>query len=136
MPKSALSSYAKLRDDLEADWFVINDYDPSAANKMVNGTQMTLTWHANDLKVSHNDQVEIDKFSQFLHDKYEKPDQGLMLTHHEGKVHDYLWIDLDYLERKKLKASMIKYIDKIFKGFSEDIGSPVADPAADHLFTI
>ncbi len=31
---------------------------------------------------------------------------------------------------------MIKYIAKIFKGFSEEIGSPVADLAADHLFTI
>ena len=31
---------------------------------------------------------------------------------------------------------MIKYIDKIFKGFSEDIGSPAADPAAAHLFTV
>ena len=51
-------------------------------------------------------------------------------------MHDYLGIDLDYLERKKLKVSMIKYIDKIFKGFSEEIGSPAADPAADHLFTV
>ncbi len=59
-----------------------------------------------------------------------------MLTKHEGKVHDYIEIDLDYSERKKPKLSMIKYIDKIFKGFSEDIGSPVADPAADHLFKV
>ena len=59
-----------------------------------------------------------------------------MLTHHKGKVHDYLGIDLDYLERKKLKVSMIKYINKIFEGFSEEIGSPAADPAADHLFKV
>ncbi len=59
-----------------------------------------------------------------------------MLTHHEGKVHNYLGIDLDYLERKNLKALMIKYINKIFKDFSKEIGSPAADPAADHLFTI
>ena len=31
---------------------------------------------------------------------------------------------------------MIKYIDKIFKGFSEDIGTPAADPAAKHLFQV
>ncbi len=60
----------------------------------------------------------------------------LMLTHHKGKVHDYLGIDLDSMEKKKLKVSMIKYINKIFKGFSEEIGSPMADPAADHIFTI
>ena len=136
MLKSALWFYEKLRDDLEADGFTINDYDPCVANKMVNGNQMTVTWHVDDLKVSHREQAEIDIFAQFLRDTYEKPEQGLMLTHHKGKVHDYLGIDLDYSERKKLKVSMIKYIDKIFKGFSEDIGSPVADPAAAHLFTI
>ncbi len=59
-----------------------------------------------------------------------------MLTHHAVKVHDYLGIDMDYLERKKLKVSMIKYIDNIFNGFLEEVGSHVADPATEHLFTI
>ncbi len=59
-----------------------------------------------------------------------------MLTHHEGKVHDYLWTNLDYSERKKLKVSMIKYVNKIFNGFLEETGSPIADPVADDLFTI
>ena len=104
MLKSALWFYEKLRDDIEADGFTINEYDPCVANKMVNGNQMTVTWHVDDLKVSHREQAEIDKFSQFLRDKYEKPEQGLMLTYHKGKVHDYLGIDLDYSERKKLKA--------------------------------
>ncbi len=72
MLKSALWFYEKLRDDLEADGFVINDYDPSVANKIVNGTQMTVTWHVDDLKVSHKDQAEINNFAQFLRDKYEK----------------------------------------------------------------
>ena len=58
----------------------------------------------------------------------------MFLTYHKGKIHDYLGIDLDYSERKKLKVSMIKYIDKIFKDFSEDIVTPAADPAAKHLF--
>ena len=30
--------------------------------------------------------------------------------------------------------SIIKYIDMIFKGFSEEIGTPVADPAAKWIF--
>ncbi len=59
-----------------------------------------------------------------------------MLTHHEGRVYYYIRIDLDYSERKKLKVLMIKYTDKIFKGFSEETGSPMADPAAAHLFTV
>ena len=63
MLKSALWFYEKLRKDLESDGFVINDYDPCVANKMVNRTQMTLTWHVDDLKVSHKDQLAINDFA-------------------------------------------------------------------------
>ena len=31
---------------------------------------------------------------------------------------------------------MIKYINKIFKDFSEDLGTPAADPAMKHLFQV
>ncbi len=31
---------------------------------------------------------------------------------------------------------MIKYLDKIFKGFLEDIVTPVADPTAKYLFQV
>ncbi len=55
MLKSDLWFFEKLRDDLEADGFVINDYDLCVANKMVNGTQMTVTWHIDNLKISHKD---------------------------------------------------------------------------------
>ena len=59
-----------------------------------------------------------------------------MLTYHCGKAHDYLGIDEDYLDRKKLNVSMINYIGMIFNGFSEQIVSPLADPVTDHLFTV
>ena len=42
MLKSALWFYKKFRADLEADRFIMNDYDPYVANKIVNGTQMTV----------------------------------------------------------------------------------------------
>ena len=35
--------------------FKINPYDPCVLNKMVNGHQMTIYWHVDDLKVSHKD---------------------------------------------------------------------------------
>ena len=133
---SALLFYNKLVADLKAYGFVVNPYDPCVANNTTGDLQMTVTWHVDDLKVSHKDQTAIDDFAKWLRGKYERKDQDLFLTHHEGKVHDYLGIDLDYSEKKKLKVSMIKYIDKIFKGFSEDIGTPVADPAASHLFQV
>jgi len=36
------------------DWgFIINPYDRCVANKTVNGSQCTVLWHVDDLKISH-----------------------------------------------------------------------------------
>ena len=60
--KSALDFYNKLRKDLENVGFKINPYDPCVANKMVNGKQITVIWHVDDLKVSHVDPKQNTKF--------------------------------------------------------------------------
>ena len=49
MLKSALWFYEKLRKDLEAYGFKVNPYDPCVANADINGSQMTVTWHVDDL---------------------------------------------------------------------------------------
>ena len=51
--QAALLFYEKLAADLVADGFKINPYDPCVANKIINGTQMTVIWHVDDLKISH-----------------------------------------------------------------------------------
>ena len=58
--KSVIWFYKKLRADLKTNGFIVNDYDTYVANKIVNGTQMTVTWHMDDLKVSHKGQSAID----------------------------------------------------------------------------
>ena len=45
--------YKKLLRDLEKEGFEVNPYDPCVANKIVDGKQLTVTWHVDDLKVSH-----------------------------------------------------------------------------------
>jgi hypothetical protein len=45
MLQSSLLFYKKLKKDLEDTGFIINPYDPCVANRLVNGTQQTLTWH-------------------------------------------------------------------------------------------
>ena len=59
---ASLIWYRKLKADLEKKGFKINPYDPCVANKMVNGKQMTVIWHVDDLKVSHVDPKENTKF--------------------------------------------------------------------------
>ena len=47
--RSALLFYKKLAGELVNMGFEINPYDPCVANKMVNGSQMTVTWHVDEL---------------------------------------------------------------------------------------
>jgi hypothetical protein len=48
MMKSALLFHRKLVSELGEMGFEINPYDPCVANKMVNGTQITIRWHVDD----------------------------------------------------------------------------------------
>jgi hypothetical protein len=82
--RSALLFYLKLVKDLRAYGFELNEYDPCVANKMVNGTQMTVCWHVDDLKASHKEEGELAKLVMYLKGMY-----GDRLSVHEGDVHDY-----------------------------------------------
>ena len=53
MMKSTLLLYRKLVSELREMGYVINPYDPYVANKMINGTQMTIRRHVDDLMISH-----------------------------------------------------------------------------------
>jgi hypothetical protein len=82
--RAALLFYWKLRADLEEFGFKFNDYDPCVANKMIIGKQMTVTFHVDDLKISHEDNSELTKMIIWLGKKY-----GNKLVVHRGDVHDY-----------------------------------------------
>jgi hypothetical protein len=53
--RSALLFYQKLMGVLESQGFDLNPYDPCVANKMVAEKQLSLTWHVDDIKMSHKD---------------------------------------------------------------------------------
>ena len=76
----ALLFYKKLRADLENVGFEVNPYDPCVANKMINGSQMTVTWHVDDFKISHKESDEVTKFITELGKLYDND-----LTVHRGK---------------------------------------------------
>eukprot|EP00956_Cyclotella_meneghiniana_P028301 scaffold65295_cov71-Cyclotella_meneghiniana.AAC.14 len=129
--RSALLFYLKLVKDLTDFGFTMNPYDPCVANKMVNGKQLTVAWHVDDLKVSHEEMPVIDELVKYLADKY-----GENLAVHKGDVHDYLGVDHDYSEKGVVKLSMINHLEKIFSDFPEEIGKGVSTPASDHLFEV
>ena len=59
--KSALLFYRKLVSEIVSPGFKLNpyDHDPCVANMIVNGKQMTITWHVDNLKISHVDEMEV-----------------------------------------------------------------------------
>ena len=51
--------WEKLRAKLAKDWgFVLNRYNSCVVNKKVDGKQLTMAWHVDDQKVSHEDMRE------------------------------------------------------------------------------
>ena len=71
MIKSPLLFYRKLRKDLQGIGFEINPYDICVANKLVNGLQLTVTFHVDDLKASHQETTVVDEFIEWVRLKYE-----------------------------------------------------------------
>ena len=54
---------------------------------------MTVVWHVDDLKVSHMDAEEVEKFIQQMEETFGK-DTPLPVS--RGQVHDYLGMTLDF----------------------------------------
>ena len=53
--KAALLFYQNFVNNLKSIGFELNPYDPCVANKIVDGAQLTVVWHVDDLKVIHVD---------------------------------------------------------------------------------
>ena len=63
---SGMLFYSMLTKALLRYRFELNPYDPCVANKMVNGEQLTICWHVDDLKSSHINPKANDEFGNGL----------------------------------------------------------------------
>jgi len=79
-------------------------------NKMINGTQMTIRWHVDDLMISHVSQYEIMKVVQGIKDIY-----GENLVETVGTVHDYLGMMFDYSFASEVRINMWDYLRNVIK---------------------
>ena len=80
-----------LSSDLRNKGFVINPYDPCVEKKRVNGKQMMVTCHVDDLNISHVKSSKVTRIIEWLESQY-----GNMHIS-RGEVYNYLAIYLDYL---------------------------------------
>ena len=70
--KAALLFYLKFVKNLKSIGFLLNPYDPCVAIKIVDGAQLTVVWHVDDLKVSHMDAGGVTRISMWLQKTYER----------------------------------------------------------------
>ena len=100
---------------MEEMGFEVNPYDPCAANMMVDGGQITVCWHVDDLKISHRDEAIVSEFAMALAKEF-----GPKTTISRGKIHDYLGMDLDFGTCPgTIIISMIRYLQKAIDEFPE-----------------
>ena len=135
MLQSSLLYYKKFWKDLEEIGFKINPYDPCVANRMINGTQHTITWHVDDLKSSHKDPKVNDKFLSWLKTKYASDKIGEIRAI-RGNKHDYLGMTLDFQIPGVVMLDMSFYIKKMIEEFPEKLTGKVKCPWNKNLFKV
>ena len=72
----------------------MNDYDLCTFNKMVNGEQLTVQFHVDDLKASYKEQKVLDGLLSDLRTEFGQEGE---LTETKGLIHEYLGITINYL---------------------------------------
>ena len=138
--KAALLYYQRFVKDLKSIGFTINPYDPCVANKTVQGKQLTVVWHVDDLKVSHVNPAVVTQMADWLKKTYQRlfEDGTGEMSIARGKVHECLGMTLDFTVPGEVKITMIPCVKEIVKLFSEYDKSEktAATPAAEHLFKV
>ena len=90
--KAALLFYLTFVESLTSIGFVINPYDSCIANKVVDRHQLTVVWHVDDLKISHQNENVVTRMITWIRKTYELilDDRTGTMTVHRGRVHEYL----------------------------------------------
>ena len=102
--------YCKLTKALLSYGFELNPYDPCVANKMVNGEQLAICWHVDNLKSSHINPKVNDQFLQWIKYMFRQLSEVKMT---QGPLHDYLGITLDYSVPGQVSIDMSRYVEKM-----------------------
>jgi hypothetical protein len=102
-------------------------------NKTVAGTQLTVTWHVDDLKVSHVQTTVVDQFIADMEGEFGKETP---LNQSRGKVHDYLGMTLDFSNPGEVTVTMIDYIKSVLHYAPKEMRGSAATPAANHLLEV
>ena len=92
-----------------------------------------ITWHVDDLKMSHVDPRVLDAFLEDLNQVFGNESPVVV---HKGPRHDYLGITLYCSTPGKVIVDMKQYIDKRLSEAPPDIEGVAQTPTGEHLFKV
>ena len=96
--------------------FEINPYDLCMANKTVDGSQLTVCWYVDDLKISHANEERVKELVSQIEAMFEK----MNVTY--GNKHTYLRMDIE-IEDRKVVIKMSDYLEECILAYGEPINS-------------
>ena len=97
------------------------------ANRNVDGHQQTVTWHVDDVKVSHISPQVNDDFYKWCKKKYGN-EENRHVKVKRGKIHEYLAMNLDYTVPSKVTVDMRNYVKEIINLYLFNHNSNVICP--------
>jgi len=108
---AALLYYKKFVKSLKSQAFKLNPYDGCVTNKIVKGKQITICFHVDNCKISHEVPQVIDETIDWLEAEYESifEDGSGEMKVHRGKVHTYLGMSLDFTNKGQCIITMNDY---------------------------
>ena len=92
-----------------------------------------MIWHVDNLKASHISQEVLKELVNQLNSRY---CEEKLTTVHWGSIQNYLEIEFDFTQKRKVIISMKRYIQRMLKETSEDMEGSVTMPAAYHLYHV
>jgi hypothetical protein len=120
---AALLYYTKFFKSLVNHGFKLNPYGGCVVNKIVKGKQITVCFHVDDCKISHEHPKVVDETIDWLRAEYESIfEDGLgAMKVHRGKVRKYLGMTLDFSHKGQCTITMHDYLDRILKAYDAAI---------------
>jgi hypothetical protein len=125
--QSAKLWYDKLCGVLINAGYIRNDYDPCLFNKTVNGEQVTIAFHVDDLLITSTNPALIDEIQEHLQANFEA------ITVNRSDKHSYLAMNM-LITDGGIELDMIAYIEKCIK--DREFGRKVRSPATEDLFDV
>jgi hypothetical protein len=125
--QSAKLWYDKLSRVLGSNRYVKNDYDPCLFNKTVDGVQVTVAFHVDNLLITSMKDSMIDEVEAMLKRKF------TAITVNRSDTHSYLSMDM-VVDEHGVHLDMIAHIDKCVK--LRVVQRPATSPATEDLFEV